>query len=271
MQPALVRARARRALAGRPRRSTRRCAARAPASPTSAAATAGRRSRSPGPTPRRGRRLRHRRGLGRAATENARRGRRRAGTLPRRDAAGLPARPVDAAFAFECVHDMPHPVDVLAAVRRALVPGGNVVVMDEAVGRRVHPGRRRARAADVRVQPAHLPAGRDEPAAVGRHRHRHAPCDPAGVRRGGRIPPASTSCRSSDFGSGASTGSSHDRVERVPQGVRDTTVPVRRARSAAHTTRWVTRLAAASEGSRVGSPVETAARKASASASSPPP
>jgi SAM-dependent methyltransferase len=40
----------------------------------------------------------------------------------------------DAAFAFECVHDMSHPVDVLAAVRAAVRPGGTVVVMDEAVG-----------------------------------------------------------------------------------------------------------------------------------------
>lgn len=39
----------------------------------------------------------------------------------------------DAAFAFECVHDMPRPVDVLAAARAALRPEGVLVVMDEAV------------------------------------------------------------------------------------------------------------------------------------------
>ncbi|WP_222266392.1 methyltransferase domain-containing protein [Modestobacter marinus] len=39
---------------------------------------------------------------------------------------------VDAVFAFECLHDLPHPVDVLSAARRALRPGGVVVVMDEA-------------------------------------------------------------------------------------------------------------------------------------------
>jgi len=51
------------------------------------------------------------------------------------DAAGLPADAgFDAAFAFECVHDMPYPVAVLAAVRAAVRPGGPVVVMDEAVG-----------------------------------------------------------------------------------------------------------------------------------------
>ncbi|MGN8552068.1 UNVERIFIED_CONTAM: methyltransferase domain-containing protein [Microbacterium sp. SLM126] len=41
--------------------------------------------------------------------------------------------PFDAGFAFECIHDMPRPMDVLAAMRLA-VPDGPVVVMDEAVG-----------------------------------------------------------------------------------------------------------------------------------------
>jgi SAM-dependent methyltransferase len=49
------------------------------------------------------------------------------------DAAGLGEGSYDVAFAFECVHDMPAPVAVLAAVRRALAPGGCLVVMDEAV------------------------------------------------------------------------------------------------------------------------------------------
>lgn len=49
------------------------------------------------------------------------------------DAAGLPASTFDAVFAFECVHDMPYPVDVLAAARNSLRDGGSVVVMDEAV------------------------------------------------------------------------------------------------------------------------------------------
>ena len=39
----------------------------------------------------------------------------------------------DAAFAFECVHDMARPVEVLTAVRRALRPDGVAVVVDEAV------------------------------------------------------------------------------------------------------------------------------------------
>ncbi|MFJ9390068.1 class I SAM-dependent methyltransferase [Nocardioides sp. NPDC101246] len=49
------------------------------------------------------------------------------------DAATLPEGAVDMAFAFECVHDMPRPVDVLSAVRKTLAPGGSMVVMDEAV------------------------------------------------------------------------------------------------------------------------------------------
>jgi SAM-dependent methyltransferase len=49
------------------------------------------------------------------------------------DAAGLPESSYDAVFAFECVHDMSAPVDVLTAIRRAVRPDGVVVVMDEAV------------------------------------------------------------------------------------------------------------------------------------------
>ncbi|GAA1852771.1 SAM-dependent methyltransferase [Microbacterium koreense] len=40
--------------------------------------------------------------------------------------------PFDAVFAFECLHDMPHPIEVLAAARAAVTPEGVVVVMDEA-------------------------------------------------------------------------------------------------------------------------------------------
>lgn len=42
--------------------------------------------------------------------------------------------PFDGAFAFECIHDMPRPMDVLAAMRLAVRDGGPVIVMDEAVG-----------------------------------------------------------------------------------------------------------------------------------------
>ena len=47
-------------------------------------------------------------------------------------AAELPERGVDAVFFFECLHDLPHPVEILGAARRALSPDGVVVVMDEA-------------------------------------------------------------------------------------------------------------------------------------------
>jgi 2-polyprenyl-3-methyl-5-hydroxy-6-metoxy-1,4-benzoquinol methylase len=39
----------------------------------------------------------------------------------------------DLVTAFECVHDLPDPVAVLAAMRRMVRPGGTVLVMDEAV------------------------------------------------------------------------------------------------------------------------------------------
>ncbi|GGK99899.1 class I SAM-dependent methyltransferase [Nocardia jinanensis] len=55
------------------------------------------------------------------------------------DAAQLPEGGFDIAFAFECVHDMPRPVEVLAAVRRALRPGAPLVVMDEAVAQEFTP------------------------------------------------------------------------------------------------------------------------------------
>ncbi|WP_024795062.1 class I SAM-dependent methyltransferase [Tomitella biformata] len=54
-------------------------------------------------------------------------------TVTEADAAALPRGGYQAVFAFECVHDMPRPVEVLAAARRALAPGGVMIVMDEAV------------------------------------------------------------------------------------------------------------------------------------------
>lgn len=55
-------------------------------------------------------------------------------TFVAEDAARLAERgPFDVIFAFECVHDMPDPVEVLGAMRDALAPGGSVVIMDEAV------------------------------------------------------------------------------------------------------------------------------------------
>ncbi|WP_433236552.1 class I SAM-dependent methyltransferase [Streptosporangium sp. CA-135522] len=48
------------------------------------------------------------------------------------DARALAENAYDAVFAFECIHDMPRPVETLAEVRRALRPDGTVIVMDEA-------------------------------------------------------------------------------------------------------------------------------------------
>lgn len=50
------------------------------------------------------------------------------------DAAEMGDKEFDAIFAFECIHDMPYPVSVLSAARKAVKPDGAVVIMDEAVG-----------------------------------------------------------------------------------------------------------------------------------------
>ncbi|NLG22713.1 MAG: class I SAM-dependent methyltransferase [Actinomycetales bacterium] len=55
-------------------------------------------------------------------------------TFRHADAAELAGQDADVVLAFECVHDMPDPVSVLAAMRAAAAPGAPVVVMDERVG-----------------------------------------------------------------------------------------------------------------------------------------
>ncbi len=55
------------------------------------------------------------------------------------DAAHLEEGGYAVAFAFECLHDVPRPVELLAAVRRSLAPGGFLVVMDEAVAPQFEP------------------------------------------------------------------------------------------------------------------------------------
>ena len=72
------------------------------------------------------------------SVEAARRNAREAGVGDRvrfhvADAAGADDGPFDAVFAFECVHDLPDPVAVLAAMRRLAGERGAVVVMDERV------------------------------------------------------------------------------------------------------------------------------------------
>jgi 2-polyprenyl-3-methyl-5-hydroxy-6-metoxy-1,4-benzoquinol methylase len=48
--------------------------------------------------------------------------------------------PFDGVFAFECLHDMPHPVEVLTAARGAVADDGIVVIMDEAAEERFSTG-----------------------------------------------------------------------------------------------------------------------------------
>lgn len=50
------------------------------------------------------------------------------------DVGDLEAGGYDVALALECVHDMPDPVSVLAAMRSMTKPTGTVIVMDERVG-----------------------------------------------------------------------------------------------------------------------------------------
>ena len=50
----------------------------------------------------------------------------------RKDAAAVAAAgPFDVATAFECIHDMARPVEVLGAVRRALADDGSMLIVDE--------------------------------------------------------------------------------------------------------------------------------------------
>jgi SAM-dependent methyltransferase len=54
--------------------------------------------------------------------------------------AGLDEATYDVAFFFEALHDMAHPVEALTAARRALRPGGRVLVMDERAEEQFAPG-----------------------------------------------------------------------------------------------------------------------------------
>jgi SAM-dependent methyltransferase len=55
-------------------------------------------------------------------------------------AAGYGEGRYDLVVFFECVHDMGHPAEALAAARRAVADDGAVVVMDERVGDSLQPG-----------------------------------------------------------------------------------------------------------------------------------
>ncbi|HVM00187.1 MAG TPA: methyltransferase domain-containing protein [Egibacteraceae bacterium] len=51
-----------------------------------------------------------------------------------RDAADPPGDRYEVAFVFEALHDLPHPVETLRAIREVLADDGCVIVMDERVG-----------------------------------------------------------------------------------------------------------------------------------------
>ena len=124
------------ALAGVAVAARRALAARRAGSPTSAWGTAGRRSPSRRRTRRRGSRASTstQSRSSRHAGMPTRRRRRPCAVPPRRGRGRCRRRPsFDAAFVFEALHDMPFPVEVLTAIRRAVKPDGEVVIMDEAV------------------------------------------------------------------------------------------------------------------------------------------
>ena len=98
----------------------------------------------------------------------------------------------------------------------AVRPGGLVVVMDEAVARRVPGPGRRGGPVHVRVQPLRLPARRAVLVAVRRDRHRLPPADPGRLRPAGRLRERVRCCRSR---TSASSGSTNCRAElRTPPG-----------------------------------------------------
>ena len=114
---------------------------------------------------------------------------------------GSPTATYDAVFAFECVHDMPRPVEVLAAVRaRAARPTASSIVMDEAVAETfTAPGDDLERLMYGFSLLVCLPDGMSQPAQR-RHRHGDAPGHAARLRAGGRVRPTFEVLPIEDFG-----------------------------------------------------------------------
>jgi SAM-dependent methyltransferase len=85
------------------------------------------------------------------------------------DAAALPAEGgYDVVFYFEALHDLPHPVESLAAARSALRPGGVVVVADERAEEEFAPGGSEIERLLATSSVLHcLPVGRAQPDAEG--------------------------------------------------------------------------------------------------------
>jgi hypothetical protein len=151
---------------------------------------AGRRSPSRRPTPTRGRGVRRRRGVRGRGTEPRRRAR---GVAERVrfhvvGGEGLPQDAVfDAAFVFEALHDMPHPVEVLAAHPSSREARRPVVIMDEAVAPAFAPDGDDVERVMYGYSISRVPARQPLDARVGRHGHRHAAVDARGLRARGRI------------------------------------------------------------------------------------
>ncbi len=107
---------------------------------------------------------------------------------------------VDVAYAFECVHEMHRPVEVLSAVCRTLARGGSLVVMDEAVADAFDPdGDDLERIMYGFSLFVCLPDGLSSPPSVGTGTVMR-PSTLAGLRRGrrfgqGRAPSVDRSCR----------------------------------------------------------------------------
>ena len=128
---------------------------------------------------------------------------------------GTPQEAVfDAAFVFEALHDMPFPVEVLTAIRRAVKRDGEVVIMDEAVAEAFAPD-----GDDVeRIMYGYsifmcLPDGLSTPGSVGTGTVMR-PVDARAVRRGGVLGHRGC-CRSRGSPSSASRGCSAERTLRA--------------------------------------------------------
>ena len=85
------------------------------------------------------------------------------------DAAALPTSDeYDVVFYFEALHDLPQPVQSLAAVRSALRPGGAVVVVDERAEEEFAPGGSEVERLLATSSVLHcLPVGRSQPGSEG--------------------------------------------------------------------------------------------------------
>ena len=103
------------------------------------------------------------------------------------DAATVDGESYDAVFAFECIHDLPDPVGVLAAMRRLAGDAGAVVVMDERVAETfTAPGDDVERLMYGYSLVCCLADGMAH-AAVGGHRNGDAALDAAPLRRRGGV------------------------------------------------------------------------------------